>query len=149
MFHVKHVLTRRIVFPLRRLARRKTDPARRATSEHRLFGRFGAGFGIALLAMFASTAAWVHSLGPVPLGESLEFSTDVVDRNGLLLRPYATVDGRWRLPATVTDVDPRYLDLLIAYEDKRFRSHVGVDPLAVRPKRSGRYMSSTKACGCT
>ncbi|MCL6441419.1 MAG: transglycosylase domain-containing protein, partial [Thermoleophilum sp.] len=48
-----------------------------------------------------------------------------------LLRPYATPDGRWRLPATVQDVDPRYLDLLIAYEDKRFRRHHGVDPLAV------------------
>src|SRR5690606_8641558 len=29
------------------------------------------------------------------------------------------------------DVDPRYLDMLIAYEDKRFRSHVGVDPWAL------------------
>jgi len=55
----------------------------------------------------------------------------VVDRNGQLLRPYATLDGRWRLPATVTDVDPCYLDLLIAYEDKRFYTHHGVDPLAV------------------
>jgi penicillin-binding protein 1C len=79
----------------------------------------------------ATFALWVHSLGPVPLGESLEFSTVVVDRNGRLLRPYATLDGRWRLPATVRDVDPRYLDLLIAYEDKRFRQHYGVDPIAV------------------
>lgn len=76
-------------------------------------------------------AAWVYSLGPAPLGEGMEFSTVVVDRNGRLLRPYATPDGRWRLPATVQDVDPRYLDLLIAYEDKRFRRHHGVDPLAV------------------
>ncbi len=76
-------------------------------------------------------AAWIQSLGPAPLGESIEFSTVVVDRNGQLLRPYATPDGRWRLPATVKDVDPRYLDLLIAYEDKRFWSHHGVDPLAV------------------
>src|SRR6478735_95961 len=76
-------------------------------------------------------AGWIHQLGPVPLGESLEFSTVVVDRNGRLLRPYATPDGRWRLPATVADVDPRYLDLLVAYEDKRFRAHFGVDPLAV------------------
>jgi membrane carboxypeptidase/penicillin-binding protein PbpC len=34
-------------------------------------------------------------LGPAPLGESIEFSTVVIDRNGQLLRPYATVDGRW------------------------------------------------------
>src|SRR6185312_691614 len=67
----------------------------------------------------------------VPLGEGLEFSTSVIDRNGQLLRPYTTSDGRWRLPATVKDVDPRYIDLLIAYEDKRFRSHHGVDLFAV------------------
>jgi penicillin-binding protein 1C len=96
-----------------------------------LLGRFGAGFAIALAATFVAAAAWVHSLGPVPLGEHLQFSTVVVDRNGQLLRPYATLDGRWRLPATVADVDPRYLDLLIGYEDKRFRAHAGVDPLAI------------------
>jgi penicillin-binding protein 1C len=79
----------------------------------------------------AAFAAWVVSLGPVPLGENLEFSTVVIDRDGRLLRPFATVEGRWRLPATVESVDPRYLDLLIAYEDKRFRQHRGVDPLAV------------------
>src|SRR5207248_568325 len=75
--------------------------------------------------------AWVYSLGPAPLGETIEFSTVVVDRNGQLLRPYATPDGRWRLPAAVKDVDQRYVDMLIAYEDKRFYSHHGVDPLAV------------------
>ncbi len=30
-----------------------------------------------------------------------------------------------------TDVDPSYLKLLLAYEDRRFRSHIGVDPLAM------------------
>ena len=55
----------------------------------------------------ASFAAWVYSLGPAPLGETIEFSTVVVDRNGHLLRPYATPDGRWRLPAAVKDVDQR------------------------------------------
>ena len=85
----------------------------------------------ATLAAALITTAWIHSLGPAPLGEAIEFSTVVVDRNGRLLRPYATLDGRWRLPATVQDIDPRYIDLLITYEDIRFRQHHGVDPLAV------------------
>ncbi|MGD9767091.1 MAG: penicillin-binding protein 1C [Pseudolabrys sp.] len=75
--------------------------------------------------------AWVVALGPLPPLDRIAFSQTVVDRNGVLLRPYATPDGRWRLPATVEDVDPRYLDLLIAYEDRRFRDHHGVDPLAL------------------
>ncbi|HEX2216178.1 MAG TPA: penicillin-binding protein 1C, partial [Xanthobacteraceae bacterium] len=79
----------------------------------------------------AVAAYWMHSLGPPPLGERLEFSTLVVDREERLLRPYATGGGRWRLPVKVSEVDPRFVDALIAYEDKRFRSHNGVDPRAV------------------
>ena len=41
-------------------------------------------------------------------------------------------DGRWRLPADAkTSVDPTYLKLLLAYEDRRFYSHPGVDALAL------------------
>ena len=80
---------------------------------------------------FAGAAWWVASLGPPPLGRNLDFSTSVVDREGRLLRAYATSEGRWRLPATVADVDPRFFDVLFAYEDKRFRIHHGVDPRAV------------------
>src|SRR5271169_5419306 len=83
------------------------------------------------VAAFAGVGWWVASLGPAPLGKDLLFSTRVVDRDGRLLRAYATSEGRWRLPATVADVDPRFFDLLFVYEDRRFRSHHGVDPLAV------------------
>jgi penicillin-binding protein 1C len=79
----------------------------------------------------AAAALWLAALGPVPRGEGLRYSTQVVDRAGRLLRPYATPEGRWRLPASVKDADPRFLALLIAYEDKRFYSHRGVDPLAL------------------
>ncbi|HEY5065069.1 MAG TPA: penicillin-binding protein 1C [Xanthobacteraceae bacterium] len=74
---------------------------------------------------------WIIALGPPPLGRDLAFSTQVVDRHGKLLRAYATGEGRWRLPAKVADVDQRFFDILFAYEDKRFRQHHGVDPLAL------------------
>jgi len=91
-------------------------------------------FGVAVLASAATigmSAGLILSLGPAPRGEGVEYSTLVVDREGRLLRPYATAEGRWRLPARVDDVDPRYIDLLLAYEDKRFRHHAGVDPFAL------------------
>jgi penicillin-binding protein 1C len=75
---------------------------------------------------------WVVSLGPLPLAQAREVSTTVVDRNGKLLRAFAMADGRWRLPVDAkTDVDPGYLNLLLGYEDQRFYSHSGVDPLAL------------------
>lgn len=74
---------------------------------------------------------WIRAQPPLPRADTLTYSIEVVDRGGRLLRPYVTGEGRWRLKAELDDVDPRYLDMLIAYEDKRFRSHVGIDPLAL------------------
>jgi penicillin-binding protein 1C len=79
----------------------------------------------------AGAAWWIVEIGPAPLGRDLEYSTLVVDREGRLLRPYATAEGRWRLPADVNAVDPRFLAALIACEDKRFHDHRGVDVLAL------------------
>lgn len=86
---------------------------------------------LTVLTAASSTAVWIVSLGPPPLGEHLTYSTLVVDREGRLLRPYTTSDGRWRLSATRADVDPRMLAMLFAYEDKRFATHHGVDPRAL------------------
>ncbi|MBI1201138.1 MAG: penicillin-binding protein 1C [Rhodopseudomonas sp.] len=85
----------------------------------------------AVVVTVAACAGWVYALGPAPLGRHLELSHTVVDRDGRLLRAYATTEGRWRLPATVEDVDPRFLKLLFAYEDKRFYRHHGVDVYAM------------------
>ena len=74
---------------------------------------------------------WISSLGRAPLGERLAFSTVVLDRDARLLRPYATPEGRWRLAASRKQVDPRFLELLLAYEDQRFAWHRGVDVLAL------------------
>jgi penicillin-binding protein 1C len=85
-----------------------------------------------ILLLIGVFAAWVVSLGPLPLAKAREVSTTVVDRNGKLLRAYAMADGRWRLPVDAKkDVDPTYLDLLLAYEDQRFRDHGGIDPRAL------------------
>jgi penicillin-binding protein 1C len=94
--------------------------------------RFAAAMAAAVLIATASFIAWVISLGPLPLAQARQVSTTIVDRNGKLLRAYAMADGRWRLPVEARkDVDPTYLKLLLAYEDRRFRAHHGVDPLAL------------------
>jgi penicillin-binding protein 1C len=70
-------------------------------------------------------------LEPPSQARAEALSVTVLDRNDRLLRAYAAPDGRWRLPAEVKDVDPRYVAMLLAYEDKRFRSHAGVDVWAM------------------
>jgi penicillin-binding protein 1C len=68
---------------------------------------------------------------PPPLAEAELVSPIVVDRNGRLLRAFTTLDGRWRLPVDVADVDPRYIAMLQSFEDRRFTSHIGVDAWAL------------------
>lgn len=60
-----------------------------------------------------------------------ETSAEMRDRDGALLRLYTVEDGRWRLSVGADGVDPAYLRMLIAYEDRRFYRHSGVDPLAL------------------
>jgi len=72
---------------------------------------------------------WVTTTELPPLLS--ETSVEMRGRDGEMLRVYTLRDGRWRLGANVAQVDPRYLDMLIAYEDKRFRDHSGVDGWAM------------------
>jgi penicillin-binding protein 1C len=73
----------------------------------------------------------IRRLGPPPLAAAGATSTVVLDRDGQLLRAFTTADGRWRLPVSSESVDPRYLELLIAFEDQHFNAHGGVDWLAL------------------
>ncbi|MHA1517436.1 MAG: penicillin-binding protein 1C, partial [Alphaproteobacteria bacterium] len=87
------------------------------------------------LALPIAAAAGFHialkQLGPLPKAMSDPVSVVVLDRKGSLLRPFANRLGRWRLPVGPDQVDPRYLEMLLSYEDKRFYSHRGIDPLAL------------------
>ena len=86
----------------------------------------------AVAALIAGSAAAI-SLASYPApepGRASLLSTLVNDRDGRLLRPFAASDGAWRLPVARADIDPRFVKFLMAYEDKRFFSHPGVDPLA-------------------
>ena len=64
-----------------------------------------------------------------PLNPAL--SAEVLDRNGDLLRAYTVDDGRWRMAVDPAQVDPAFVAALVEYEDRRFRSHSGVDPRAL------------------
>ncbi|MDP3159183.1 MAG: penicillin-binding protein 1C [Reyranella sp.] len=91
--------------------------------------RLFVGFSLAAAGLAAGLLT-LDRLFPPNLARYQERSTEIVDANGRLLRAFTTADGKWRLKTTADDVDPLYLSLLKAYEDRRFDQHVGVDPLA-------------------
>jgi penicillin-binding protein 1C len=70
----------------------------------------------------------------------------VLARDGTPLRAFADGEGVWRYPVSHSEVSALYLEALIHYEDRRFRSHRGVNPLAVaraawQNLRAGRVVS--------
>src|ERR1043166_6410052 len=102
-----------------------TPPALRATSPASL-GRKArsllVGLALAVTSLMAG-ALTLDRLFPPDLSRYNDRSTEVVDSGGRLLRAFTTNDGKWRLKTTVDDVDPVYLALLKAYEDRRFDDH--------------------------
>ena len=51
----------------------------------------------------------------------------VYDRDGALMAAFLTPDDYWRFDVSLERIDPKYIALLVAYEDKRFYRHNGVD----------------------
>ena len=87
---------------------------------------------------------WIDATILPPL--VVETSVEVLDRNGDLLRAYTVADGRWRLALPPDRVDPDYIAMLLAYEDKRFFQHSGVDARSLlraglQALRNGRVVS--------
>lgn len=88
----------------------------------------------------------VEHLGPPKFEKVHNVSAVVLDRHDKLLRAFTTKEGRWRLPVAPGKVDERYLAMLMAFEDKRFYSHPGVDARALMRAawqlvRNGRIIS--------
>jgi penicillin-binding protein 1C len=104
--------------------------------------------GIALAlpaAVVAGLLALDHALPP-DLSRLQAVGQEIVDRQGRVLSVLPAPGGTWRLRATVEDVPPALLAMLVAAEDRRFPWHPGVDPLALlraagQWARSGRVVS--------
>lgn len=82
-----------------------------------------------LLAGLAAVAA--DRAFPPDLSRLASVSPELHDREGRLLAAGPAPGGVWRLATNVDDVPPLFLALLLAREDRRFRAHPGVDPLAL------------------
>ncbi len=55
----------------------------------------------------------------------------ITDKDGRPLRFFLPADKRWRFPVKLAEVSPRLVEAVIASEDRWFRSHPGVNPLAL------------------
>ncbi|MHA7872296.1 MAG: transglycosylase domain-containing protein, partial [Hyphococcus sp.] len=74
----------------------------------------------------------------------------VTDRHDQWLNAFTNVEGRWRFAADLDATDPRFVERLVAIEDRRFWRHPGVDPLAlVRASLSALKTGRVVSCAST
>lgn len=76
----------------------------------------------------------------------MQTSPVLLDEQNQWLNVQLAYDEQYRIKTKITEVDPLFLRLLIAFEDKRFYQHFGIDPLALLRAfaqfcRSGRKIS--------
>lgn len=67
---------------------------------------------------------------PLPL-PSAETARVVLAEDGTPLWRFADADGVWRYAATREDISPYYVEALLAYEDRWFWQHPGINPVAL------------------
>ena len=78
-----------------------------------------------------AVALGAYLAGPIDTGRLHDLAKTVLSSDGRLLELRLNSEGMWRESVSLDEVDPDLVDAVIAYEDRRFPSHFGVDPLAV------------------
>lgn len=77
------------------------------------------------------------------------WSQVVRDRSGVVLHLTLAGDGRYRLPVRLAEVPEPVQQATLGYEDRRYWSHPGVDPLALGRALSGVLGGSPRGGGST
>lgn len=91
------------------------------------------------LALIVASFITLNVIFPPPLAAVKHRSAVITDHEGHWLAGFTVDDGIWRIPAKLEEIDPRFIEALIAVEDKRFYQHSGVDVPAIgRALRSWR-----------
>ena len=97
-----------------------------------------------------TAAGVVWLLAPKPdLYEGVPFSTLVLDRHGEPLRLLTAEDGRYRLFTPLEDIASDAQRATLLYEDRRFHSHLGVDPAALLRAAWTTYVQRSRPVGAS
>ncbi|MDB5371983.1 MAG: penicillin-binding protein [Belnapia sp.] len=120
-----------------------SPPSIRLRNRNR-WGLWGNTFPQVLLVVFLVFCA--DRAFPPDLSRLHATGTEVLARDGRTLSVLPAPAGVWRLATAPADVPPHLLELLITAEDRRFRQHPGIDPLALARAagqwlRAGRIVS--------
>ena len=86
---------------------------------------------LVLASCFAAAFSVWLALPKPPLLDGISFSKCVCDRNGKLLRITLSADQKFRVRTSLPEISPALIDATLRYEDKYYRHHPGVNPVAL------------------
>ena len=86
--------------------------------------------GFGLIGIFACISFWFFLPKP-PLLDGIPFSQCVRDRNGQLLEITLTPDQKFRTWTPLSEISPHLVQATLRYEDKYYRQHPGINPIAL------------------
>ena len=84
-----------------------------------------------------------------PLLDGVAFSAVILDRNGSLLRLGLSRDHVFRVRTRLEDMAPDLVEATLLYEDRRFYSHLGVNPLALLRAFHATYLGGGRRMGAS
>jgi len=113
------------------MSRPRRERSRALRVAARLLRRAGLAAGSVALAALAALVVLDRQY-PFPLARlEPRYSARVELVGGEPIARRVAADGQWRRPATLAELGPWLPRATVAIEDRRFRSHPGVDPLGV------------------
>ena len=86
---------------------------------------------LAFAILIAAVALVWIALPRPPLLDGISFSQCVRDRNRKLLRITLTTDQKYRVWTSLPNISPALIDATLQFEDKYYRYHPGVNPVAL------------------
>lgn len=92
--------------------------------------RFFKTAAVFLLAAIAVIAA-LDRFYPPDFTKLSDLSPIVKDRDDRWLYAATNADEKWRFRADLTRMDPKFIEMLLNFEDRRFYGHSGMDPIAM------------------
>jgi penicillin-binding protein 1C len=95
-----------------------------------VIGRYKKTLAAFWLLCTSAAVTWIALPRP-PLLDEISFSQCVRDRNGKLLRITLTTDQKYRVWTALPNISPALIDATLQFEDKYYRYHPGVNPVAL------------------
>lgn len=101
---------------------------------------------LSFLAAFTALPAGGWLFVPEPKGLDFPVSPTLLDRQGQIFHARLSANEEWLLPVPLSDMGPWLPKVTVAIEDRRFRTHPGLDALAIlralRQNRAARRVVS-------